>query len=321
MAVYTDLSDEDLAALLAEFELGAASAFKGIAEGVSNSNFFLETDAGRFILTIFEKRAAPEDLPFFMDVMEHLAAHDFPAPRPLPAKRSGFLTNVRGKPACLVSFLSGVSPHKPNVAQCRAIGATLARLHAALKDFTGHRANALGPHAWAPMINPHMALSEQLRPGLAASIEKDLSDIEAAKYLWTSLPQGVIHADLFPDNALLVGDEVKGVVDFYFACNDALAFDLATSLNAWCFERRGEYNITKGKALFAGYESVRPLSSEERDAIPLLARGAAIRFFATRIDDWAHTPPGALVKPHNPLDYADKLDFHRKAKGVEDYGG
>lgn len=318
MAVYTDLSDEELAGVLRAYGLGEARAFKGIAEGVSNSNFLLETERGRFILTIFEKRTDPADLPFFMNVMEHLALAQFPAPRPLHAESGSFFHEVSGKPLAVVSFLSGVSPHKPSVAQCRAIGVTLAKLHQAMADFGDHRANALGPASWAEMINPRLALADYLRPGLAARIEEDL----AASADWRGgLKQGVIHADLFPDNALFVGDAVGGVIDFYFACNDALAYDLAVCLNAWCFETRGEYNITKGKALISGYEQVRVLDADEREALPALARGAALRFFATRLVDWADTPEGALVRPKNPLDYADKLDFHRKAKGVADYGG
>ncbi|MET0181652.1 MAG: homoserine kinase [Caulobacterales bacterium] len=318
MAVYTDLNDDDLQRVLEAYQLGQARALKGIAEGVSNTNFLLETERGRFILTIFEKRTDPADLPFFMDVMEHLAEHDFPAPLPLHTKDGSYFHDVNGKPLAVVSFLSGVSPHKPNVAQCRAIGATLAKLHLTLRDFTGKRANALGPSSWKAMITPRLALADYLRPGLADSVEKDLALIKD----WRSgLPQGVIHADLFPDNALLVGDSVGGVIDFYFACTDALAYDLAVCLNAWCFETTKEYNITKGQALFAGYESVRKLQADEREAIPALARGAALRFFATRIADWADTPEGALVRPKNPLDYADRLDFHRKAKGAGDYGG
>jgi homoserine kinase type II len=318
MAVYTDLSDEDLERVLDVYQLGQARSFKGIAEGVSNSNFLLETERGRFILTIFEKRTDPADLPFFMGVMEHLARAQFPAPLPLHTQTGSYFHDVGGKPLAVVSFLSGVSPHKPNVAQCRAIGETLAKLHGAMRDFSGKRPNALGPSSWGPMINPRLILAESLRPGLAARIEQDLALIKD----WRSgLPQGVIHADLFPDNALLVGDRIGGVIDFYFACTDALAYDVAVCLNAWCFETRGEYNITKGQALISGYESVRKLQADEREAIPALARGAALRFFATRLTDWASTPEGALVRPKNPLEYADKLDFHRRAKGIEDYGG
>lgn len=319
MAVYTDLSDEDLAALLADYDLGRALAFKGIAEGVENSNFLLETEAARFILTIFEKRTKREDLPFFMDVMETLAAKGVPAPRPMRTKAGALLAEARGKACAIITYLTGVSPKKPNVAQCRAVGVKLAQMHQALADFKGRRANALSVSAWRPLIAPRLALADQLRPHLAADIEADLAALGS---VWPQgLPQGVIHADLFPDNTLFLGDEAKGLIDFYFACTDALAYDLAVCLNAWCFEPRGAFNLTKGQAMIAGYESVRRLSAEERAALPVLARGAAMRFFATRLADWAETPAGALVRPKDPLEYADKLAFHRGAKGVADYGG
>ncbi len=317
MAVYTDLSDEDLNALLAQYDLGRARSLKGIAEGVENSNFLLETEAGRFILTLYEKRVNPADLPFFMAVMERLAGAGFPAPRPMPTRGGARLAQARGKPAAIVTFLDGVSPRRPGAGQCRAIGASLATLHKTLADFPGRRANSLGPSAWAGLITPRLGLAEQLRPGLAAAVAADLGEIGD----WRSaLPQGVIHADLFPDNALFLGDAVGGVIDFYFACTDALAYDVAVCLNAWCFEPRGEYNITKGAALLAGYTSVRPLSPAEIEALPALARGAALRFFATRLADWAETPPGAMVRPKDPLEYADKLDFHRRARRAADYG-
>jgi homoserine kinase type II len=317
VAVYTEPTDEELDALMARYDLGRPIAFKGIAEGVENSNFLLETETGRYFLTIYEKRVNPQDLPFFMGLMEHLGAAGFPSPRPLKTKEGGFLAEVRGKPAAIITFLKGVSPHRPNAAQCRALGAALAKLHSALSDFKGTRPNALGPSAWAPLIEPKLELAETLRAGLSVQIELDLALISD----WRSgLPHGVIHADLFPDNALFLGDEISGVIDFYFACTDALAYDLAVCLNAWCFETGSQYNITKGRALIAGYESVRALTPAERTALPALARGAALRFFATRLHDWAETPAGALVKPKNPLEYADKLEFHRRAVSAADYG-
>lgn len=319
MAVYTDLSDDDLAAVLAQYDLGAPRAFKGIAEGVENSNFYLETDAGRFFLTIFEKRVAAADLPFFMRVLETLGRAGFPAPRPMPTRSGALLGEALGKPCAIVTFLPGVSPRKPNAAQCRAIGVKLAEMHAALADFGPARANALSVEAWGALVRPRLALADSLRAGLATEIEADLAALEAA---WPSgLRRGVIHEDLFPDNALFLGDAVTGVIDFYFACDGFLAHDLAVCLNAWCFEEHRSFNLTKGRALIAGYESVRALSPEERAALPILCRGAAMRFFATRLRAWDDTPAGALVRPKNPLEYAERLAFHRKATTVGDYGG
>ncbi|MBL8549190.1 MAG: homoserine kinase [Hyphomonadaceae bacterium] len=316
MAVYTDLTDEELAELLQRYDLGRALAFKGVAEGVENSNFLLETETGRYFLTIYEKRVKREDLPFFMGVMEALGAASFPAPRPVHLKDGGFLTEVRGKACAIVSFLTGVSPFRPNPAQCRAIGTTLAAMHGALDGFPMERKNALGPSSWPGLVTPRLEEAEKLQLGLAALVEADLKELQD----WPSgLPEGAIHADLFPDNALFLGDEVTGVIDFYFACTDARAYDIAVCLNAWCFEGR-EYNLTKGRALIGAYERARPLSAAEREAIPLLARGAAMRFFATRLWDWAATPAGALVRPKDPREYADKLAFHRRATRASDYG-
>jgi homoserine kinase type II len=319
LAVYTELSDEELGVLLALYDLGRPLAFKGIAEGVENSNFLLETEAGRFFLTIYEKRVARADLPFFMSVMERLADKGLPAPRPIRTKAGAVLAETRGKACAIITFLTGLSPRRPTAAQCRAVGEALARMHRALDGFSGSRANALGPNSWEALVAPRTALAETLRPNLAATAADDLSVLMRA---WPAdLPRGVIHADLFPDNVLFVGEAVSGLIDFYFACVDFLAYDLAVCLNAWCFEPGGQFNLTKGRALIGGYEGVRALTPGEREALPTLARGAAMRFFATRLADWAETPPGALVTAKDPLEYADKLDFHRRAKSAGDYGG
>jgi homoserine kinase type II len=318
MAVYTDIDDTTLTALLTEYEIGPPTAFKGIAEGVENSNFLLETPKGRFILTVFEKRAKPEDLPFFLGLMSHLAEKGFPAPLPVPARDGQALRTVQGKPAVICTFLQGMSPRRPDINQCRKLGQGLARFHRALDDFRMRRPNDLSLAAWAPLWAGREAEANALTPGLASQISGDLDFLKAN---WPkTLPGGAIHADLFPDNTFFLDGELSGVIDFYFACTDFLAYDIAVCLNAWAFERRGEYNLTKGRALFAGYESVRRLEPRERAAIPVLARGAAMRFFLTRLVDLASTPKDALVKPHNPLDYAERLGFHRQAKSPEDYG-
>jgi homoserine kinase type II len=268
---------------------------------------------------IFEQRYVEEELPFFMRVMERCAERDFPAPRPLHGRDGGFLSRARGKPACVVTWLTGVSPKTPNLAQCRAIGGGLARMHAALAGLEATRANGLGPQAWRPLITPRLALAEQLRPGLGALIETDMGAVETAWPL--ALPRGIIHADWFPDNALFLGNVLSGAIDFYFACEDFLAYDLAVCLNAWCFDAAHVYDLDKGEALIGAYEQVRRLTDEERAALPMLARGAALRFFATRLADLAEVPPGALVRPKDPLEYAAKLAFHRGARSARDYGG
>lgn len=318
MAVYTDIDDATLENLLDEYDLGPPVAFKGIAEGVENSNFLLETPNGRYILTVFEKRAKKEDLPFFMGMMGHLASKGFPAPLPVPAKDGNPLRTVHGKPAVICTFLKGMSPRRPDVDQCRAMGQGLASLHASLADFRMRRPNDLSVASWPTLWAGREAQADALSPGLASQVAGDLADLQAN---WPRhLPGGAIHADLFPDNTFFLDGKLSGVIDFYFACTDFLAYDIAVCLNAWAFERRGEYNLTKGRALISGYESIRRLEPRERAALPILARGAAMRFFLTRLVDLAATPKDALVKPHNPLDYAERLGFHRQAVSPEDYG-
>lgn len=321
MAVYTSVSDEDLANYLSEYDLGEAVAFKGIAEGVENSNYYLETTSGRFILTLFEKRANPAELPYFIALKQHLAAQGFSCPLPVAARDGVALRSLAGRPAVIVTFLQGLSPRVPNAAQCRQIGIGLAQLHEAASTFAQARTNDLGPSAWPMLFEGRRAIANQLQPGLAEKIETDLQAISAAQQVSAHLPRGTIHADLFPDNAFFLGDRFSGAIDFYFACTDALAYDLAICLNAWAFEPDGAFNFSKGANLIAGYQSIRPLTEDEQEAFALLCRGAALRFFLTRLVDWTETPADALVKPKNPLDYAARLRFHRTAKSIRDYGG
>jgi len=318
MAVYTDISDDELDGLLADFDLGEAVSFKGIAEGVSNSNFLLETDKGRFILTIFEKRTNPNDLPFFLGLMDWLSTHDYPSAGPVRDRQGRMLKTLRGKPAVIVAFLPGISVRKPTVAHCRAAGEGLGWLHLASEGFPMTRINDLGHAAWAGMFGPLKAEAEALKPGLAAVIEGDLAMLAAR---WPQgLPQGVVHADYFPDNVFFHGQDFAGAIDFYFACTDAYAYDLAVTLNAWCFEADGSFNITAARALIAGYEIRRPLSVAERAALPVLAHGAAMRFFLTRLADWGATPAGALVRPKDPLEYERKLAVHRASPDLVLFG-
>ncbi|MEO9968332.1 MAG: homoserine kinase [Hyphomonadaceae bacterium] len=319
MAVYTHVSDEALAAFLADYDIGEPRALKGIAEGVENSNFFLETTHDRYILTLFEKRANPEDLPWFVALTEHLASKGFPCASPIKARDGKALRTLEGKPALIVEFLTGISPRTPNVAQCRAFGRALANMHLALQSFTAPRANDLGPDGWRDMWTGRAQDADKLQAGLSALINDDMALIAENWPNQNALPSGAIHADLFPDNTFYIDDSFTGAFDFYFACTDFLAYDLAVCLNAWVFED-GTYNTAKGTALIAGYQSVRPLNDAEHAALPLLARGAAIRFFLTRLVDWYNTPADALVKPHDPLDFAARLRFHRQAKRAEGYG-
>ena len=318
MAVYTDVSDEELRAFVAGYDIGEVTSCKGIAEGVENSNFYLQTSRASFILTLYEKRVREADLPFFLGLMEHLAARGLTCPQPVRNRAGAALGRLAGRPAAIATFLDGLAVKRPAAAHCRAVGEALARLHAAGRDFAIRRPNALSLDAWAPLFAQAERDADRVAPGLAARTRAELDHLAAA---WPSrLPDGVIHADLFTDNVFFIGRELSGVIDFYFACNDAFAYDLATCLNAWCFEPDGAFNVTKGRAMIAGYGDVRPLEPAEVDALPTLARGSALRFMLTRLVDWLNVPPGALVRPKDPLEYDRKLAFHRGVTRAAEYG-
>lgn len=318
MAVYTEVDDDALEAFLAEYDIGALQSYKGIAEGVENSNYYLETDRGRYILTLYEKRVAPQDLPFFIGLMEHLAARGIPCPTPLHGRDGRALRALCGRPAAIVTFLIGVWQRKVRIEHCAPLGEALARLHAAGRDFAGHRPNNLSLAGWRPLFEKSAPRAHEVQAGLAGEIEAELAFLE--KHWPQNLPAGVIHADLFPDNVFFLGDKVSGLIDFYFACNDSLAYDVAVCVNAWCFESDGSYNVTKAKALIGAYQKARPLSADERKALPILLRGGALRFLLTRLHDWIFRADGALVTPHNPLEYYRKLRFHQGVKRLGELG-
>jgi homoserine kinase type II len=318
VAVYTDVAEEDLAAFLAGYDIGELLAYKGIAEGVENSNFLVHTSRGYFILTLYERRVAAADLPFFLGLMEHLAARGLTCPQPVKNRSGEVLGKVAGRPAAIITFLDGMWIRRPSPAHCGEVGAALARMHLAGLDFPMRRANALSVAGWRTLFDACGARADEVQRELAAFIAAELAHLERA---WPrDLPQGVIHADLFPDNVFFLGSRLSGLIDFYFACTDALAYDVAVCLNAWCFESDQSYNVTKGRSLLQGYAQARPLAAAERDALPLLARGAALRFLLTRLVDWFDVPPGALVRPKDPLEYYRKLRFHQAVAGVGDYG-
>jgi homoserine kinase type II len=318
MAVYTDVAADDLTKFLADYELGELKSYKGIAEGVENSNFLVHAGAGHFILTLYEKRVAAGDIPFFLALMEHLAARGITCPQPVKNRRGEMLGQLCGRPAAIVTFLDGMWIRRPDPRHCYALGAALARLHLAGADFALQRRNTLSVEGWRPLYEQAAARADSVQPGLAKTIEAELTHLEKS---WPrDLPQGVIHADLFPDNVFFLGNALSGLIDFYFACTDTLAYDVAVCLNAWCFEPDHSYNVTKGRELLQGYMRARPLSPAELDALPLLARGAAMRFLLTRLTDWLNVPEGALVRPKNPLEYFRKLRFHQAIASVRDYG-
>ena len=318
MAVYTEVGDEALARFLEGYDLGRALSLKGIAEGVENSNYLLHTERGQYLLTLYEKRVEESDLPFFLGLMEHLARRGVNCPQPVRSREGAAIGRLAGRAAAIVTFLEGLSVRRPTAEHCGEVGQALARMHAASADFALTRVNALSIQGWPPLFEAARARADEVVPGLAAETEAHL---RALQEIWPkALPSGVIHADLFPDNVFFLGDKLSGLIDFYFACTDMLAYDVAICLNAWCFEPDHSYNVTKGRALLKAYAKVRALSAAEREALPVLARGAAMRFLLTRLVDWLAVPDGALVKPKDPLEYFRKLRFHQSVKSVADYG-
>jgi homoserine kinase type II len=318
MAVYTEVTDEALTAFLTRYDIGRVIAFRGIAEGVENSNYALKTTAGDFILTLYEKRVDPADLPWFLGLMEHLAAQNLPCPLPVRARDSANLSPLAGRIASVTTFLPGIWPRRIHVKHCEPLGAALAQLHLAGQGFAPTRANTLGPPFWRPLLEKSLPRAASVLPNLGPELESALSHILAH---WPqNLPAGHIHADLFPDNVFFLEGKISGLIDFYFAATDLLAYDIAICLNAWCFEPDFSFNIAKSQALLRGYTTHRPLAPEERAALPILAQGAALRFLLTRLYDWLNTPQGALVTRKDPLDYHHRLRFHQTATSAAAYG-
>ena len=318
MAVYTDVPDDELRSFVADYDIGEVTSCKGIAEGVENSNFMLRTDRGTFFLTLYEKRVDPADLPFFVALMEHLAQAGLACPTPLKARDGVALRRLCGRPAAIVSFLDGMSPRRIQPYHCAGVGGALASLHLAGAGFAMRRPNGLSLGGWQSLFAACRSRAHELRKGLAEEIAQEL---DALAQSWPKLlPQGVIHADLFPDNVFFRGERLSGMIDFYFACTDFLAYDLAICLNAWCFESDGSFNVTKARLMLASYQALRPLSAAEFEALPLLARGSALRFLLTRLYDWLNPLPGALVRLKDPLEYLQKLRFHRSVAGPSAYG-
>jgi homoserine kinase type II len=318
VAVYTEVPDDEMAAFVASYGIGDLLSVKGIAEGVSNSNFLLHTSKAFYILTLYEERVDLADLPFFIGLMEHLAARGLICPQPVKALNGSAVGRLAGRPAAIVTFLDGLSVRRPNATHCAELGRGLALLHQAGADFPMERANSLSVPDWRPLAERAGAGADTVSPGLASRI---MAEIEIHERSWPQdLPRGVIHADLFPNNVFFIKDRLSGLIDFYFACTDAFAYDLAICLNSWCFEADASFNLTKGQALLAGYESVRRLDEAEIAALPALCRGSALRFLLTRLVDWLNVPPGAFVKPLDPLEYDRKLAFHQRVSDAREYG-
>ncbi|KIZ44408.1 MULTISPECIES: homoserine kinase [Rhodopseudomonas] len=318
MAVYTDVAADDLADFLKGYDIGELLSYKGIAEGVENSNFLLHTSKGSYILTLYEKRVELGDLPYFLALMAHLAARGVSCPQPQTDRSGAVYGSLMGRPAAIINFLEGVWPRRPNVAHCAGVGEALAKMHLAGQDFPLRRDNPLSVAGWRQLFELAAPRADGVQPGLRDFLGRELGHLESH---WPAdLPRGVIHADLFPDNVFFLGEQLSGLIDFPFACNDILAYDVAICLNAWCFEQDHAFNATKARAFLNAYGRVRGLSAAEQNALPLLARGAALRFLLTRLVDFLDVPVGALVRPKDPLEYVRKLRFHQSVSSIRDYG-
>jgi homoserine kinase type II len=318
MAVYTEVTDDALGAFLTDYDLGPALSFKGPSEGVENSNFLMHMQSGPFFLTLYEKRVKEADLPFFIGLMEHLAKKSVNCPQPVRNRKGEALGRLADRPAAIITFLDGLWIRRPTARHCASVGEALARMHKAGMDFELQRPNALSIGGWPALLEAAQARADEVSPGLADEAASELAALQAS---WPGdLPSGIIHADLFPDNVFFLGNQLSGLIDFYFACNDSFAYDLGICLNAWCFEPDASFNIAKGMALINGYERVRRLSEREVAALPALARGSALRFMLTRLVDWLNVPPGAKVVPKDPREYLNKMRFHQSVASARDYG-
>ena len=318
MAVYTDVGEAELETFLARYQIGELRSYKGIAEGVENSNYLLHTSLGPYLLTLYEKRVQREDLPFFLGLMQHLADRGIDCPVPVRQTNGSMIGELAGRPAAIITFLEGMWIRRPTPVHCRAVGEALAAMHLAGRDFPLQRPNALGVDAWRPLWAQCRTRADAVAPGLVGEIEEDLKALETR---WPrELPTGIVHADLFPDNVFFLEGRLSGLIDFYFACSDHLAFDLAVCLNAWCFEKDHAFNLTKARALLRGYGSVRSLTREEIDALPVLAHGAALRFMLTRLFDWLTVPDSSFVVKKDPLEYLRRMRFHRQVRSASEYG-
>ena len=318
MAVYTEVSDEDLKTFVAAYDIGELLSCKGIAEGVENTNYLMQTSRGQFILTLYEKRVSTDDLPFFLNLMEFLAKAGISSPTPLHGRDGRALRTLCDRPAAIITFLNGMSPKQLHTGHCAGVGAALAQFHNVGADFDMSRPNRLSVNAWRPLFDASASRADEVLPGLAGTLSRELDFLEAN---WPdNLPEGICHADLFPDNVFFLGSELSGLIDFYFACNDFLVYDLAICLNAWCFERDNSFNVTKAHRMLTAYRRERSTSDAEIAALPTIARGAAIRFLLTRLYDWLNHPEGAFVKPKDPCEYLSILQFHQRVTGPGEYG-
>ena len=320
MAVYTKLSENNLRDFFSKYNLGKLLKFQGIQEGIENSNYFVKTDSGKFILTVYEKRVEEKDLPFFMGLMKNIFNENFPSPEPIINKNGNYITEIFGKKAAVVSFLEGASKKNLTPGNCHEVGIYTAKLHMITKNLNIKRTNRLSVNSWRLIYRKIQRDCSKIYPGLTKIIERNLEVIEDK---WPkNIPRGIIHADLFPDNIFFKGSKLTGIIDFYFSCYDFYALEIAICLNALCFEGKNEnlsFNVTKAKKFIDGYSSIRKLTEEEKESLKILCHGAAMRFLLTRVFDYLNLTEDALVKIKDPVEYLKRLEFHNSVKNYQDY--
>ena len=320
MAVYTKLNQNKIEEILSNYNLGKLNQFKGIEEGIENSNYFLSVENKKFILTVYEKRVKSEDLPFFSNLMSSLNKSNFKCPAPILNKQNKTITDYEGKKLMIVSFLEGKAKKNLSPLNCKSVGIEVAKMHKITSNFKFKRDNDLSVKSWRTLFNSVKDKCSKIHKDLPKLIEENLGDVE--KNWPVNLPRGIIHADLFHDNIFFIKDEFSGIIDFYFSCEDFLAFEIAICFNALCFDGLKEnlsFNVTKAKNFIEGYTSIRKLNDEEKNNIKVLSQGAALRFLLTRVFDAINKVEGAIVKIKDPVEYLKRLEFHKNSKNYEDY--
>ena len=320
MAVYTKLSKAQLKDFFSKYNLGKIINYKEIEEGIENTNYCVELEKGKFILTLYEKRIEKEDLPFFISLMKNLFERKFPSPEPIININGNYISEISTKKAAVVSFLNGKTKKNLEANDCYEVGIYAAKLHLITKDLAGKRKNKLSVKSWREIYNKIKNDCPKIHKNLSKIIEENLDQIE--KNWPKNIPAGIIHADLFPDNIFFNNKKLSGIIDFYFSCYDFYAFEIAICLNALCFEGKNEnlsFNVTKAKRFIDGYSSIRKLSDNEKKSLKVLCQGAAMRFLLTRVFDYLHLTKGALVKIKDPLEYLKRLEFHDSVNNYEDY--
>jgi len=320
MAVYTKLPENKLKKFFSKYDLGKFLNYEEIEEGIENTNYFIQMEKGKFILTLYEKRVDEEDLPFFISLMRNLFDKNFPSPEPIINKNGNYITTISGKKAAVVSFLDGSSKKTLNPNDCYEVGIHTAKLHSITKNLSGKRRNKLSVDSWRKIYNKIKKDCSKIHPNLIMVIEKNLAEIE--KNWPKNIPSGIIHGDLFNDNIFFKSNKLSGIIDYYFSCHDFYAFEIAICLNALCFEGKKEnlsFNVTKSKKFIDGYSSVRKLTEDEKNSLKILCQGAAMRFLLTRVFDYIYLTQGALVKVKDPIEYLKRLEFHNNVKNYRDY--